>query len=931
MSEIQTKDKHGFFKQNINYYQCKKDFLHNRENLDYICIDQKCQQKGLVCCMCIDENHQQHQTLSLKSFLSTIYDIVSIQGVQEVMKIEDVQQEIDQYYQSVLYTLKSVVQNFSEYIRKLEENLIQKYNDTKLNLSIQQQKGYDFQGIIQQIRDGSIQKDEDLQKLINFLIKSTQFDQIRNKLKVVQDPTKSILDRFNASIESINQELSTLNNNVEDVFKKMDEQLQNYQQDDHQLTFSQIFKGQQIQLEQENQLAVFKGNPNSSDKSSGIIIVDKPISLIQETYIGLKFQNINMSTQEGGSQNYQDQKDIQKEQLQYPSFNKKENSNFQKNNSSKRIIDHATYKNQELTSSEGDSDHDNQDEKELDQLINEKIDKQNQNQANDQKYEKKIRKLSQTFMETWQDQSQNTQQKKQYRIKCQINNYQLVKNMLLYGHYEYELVTSITKVYGNDQQNSNYKNKIKKQAQNSEQHKILNNGKNQAKNQINPQKTSSSNSKTSNGQKSQMFKSETWETKAVRRFREFDALYLYLTSKFSQDLILYQLPSKYHYCQIIPNQQSEQQFLRDRIQGLVFFINENGNNAIIQNDPIFQSFINFKNEEKQLSCEDFLETVQKELAKDDNLMINGLNRFGNKLGKMINDKFNFIYSLGFVQYMDDYDTVLEIKHLNCYKNIKSYKETIEAYLVQINKLDQNIIRRINDSQDIQKISEKNKKDGLIKDLNNYDYYESKFKIQKNTVSQIFNGYPIYQQDLLDKLSKKILKCKGTLQSALQAYNNHLNYIEDLGNVYKQKLDTFNKDQNKKIQEQQQQQQQKNNNNSEEQQQSIKKSNQIQPEDQTLFQQLEWEDMQKYVEILEEGKSKIEQKTKQFLQQLNKEFFNQELKKKIKKIYKTYLELQVNLADIQQKQVQDLPGCGDSLEYDEDNFSNSNLKSKIYDK
>lgn len=47
--------------------------------------------------------------------------------------------------------------------------------------------------------------------------------------------------------------------------------------------------------------------------------------------------------------------------------------------------------------------------------------------------------------------------------------------------------------------------------------------------------------------------------------------------------------------------------------------------------------------------------------------------------------------------MDDYDTVLEIKHLNCYKNIKSYKETIEAYLVQINKLDQNIIRRINDS------------------------------------------------------------------------------------------------------------------------------------------------------------------------------------------------------------------------------------------
>ena len=52
----------------LRYFPCKKGGDHDGEVLNYICLEQKCKNKGLICSMC-KLNHKDHTTMPLKMLL----------------------------------------------------------------------------------------------------------------------------------------------------------------------------------------------------------------------------------------------------------------------------------------------------------------------------------------------------------------------------------------------------------------------------------------------------------------------------------------------------------------------------------------------------------------------------------------------------------------------------------------------------------------------------------------------------------------------------------------------------------------------------------------------------------------------------------------------------------------------------------------------
>jgi len=58
--------------QKIYYLECDKQASHEGEALNVLCIDKKCNQNGLICPICENENHKDHQVVPLKFFLQSL-------------------------------------------------------------------------------------------------------------------------------------------------------------------------------------------------------------------------------------------------------------------------------------------------------------------------------------------------------------------------------------------------------------------------------------------------------------------------------------------------------------------------------------------------------------------------------------------------------------------------------------------------------------------------------------------------------------------------------------------------------------------------------------------------------------------------------------------------------------------------------------------
>lgn len=56
----------------FKYAKCMAGGLHDGELLNLICLDEKCQQRGLICPVCHMESHENHYVMPLKTFLGKI-------------------------------------------------------------------------------------------------------------------------------------------------------------------------------------------------------------------------------------------------------------------------------------------------------------------------------------------------------------------------------------------------------------------------------------------------------------------------------------------------------------------------------------------------------------------------------------------------------------------------------------------------------------------------------------------------------------------------------------------------------------------------------------------------------------------------------------------------------------------------------------------
>lgn len=59
-------------KSKINYFSCDCKGLHEGEKLVLVCIQPDCKNKGLICPVCKEENHKDHEAVHLKVFLGEL-------------------------------------------------------------------------------------------------------------------------------------------------------------------------------------------------------------------------------------------------------------------------------------------------------------------------------------------------------------------------------------------------------------------------------------------------------------------------------------------------------------------------------------------------------------------------------------------------------------------------------------------------------------------------------------------------------------------------------------------------------------------------------------------------------------------------------------------------------------------------------------------
>lgn len=90
--ELPLKDPHFIKKARLDYRLCQGQGLHQGEQLTLVCVDSKCNAKGLICPVCKETSHKDHKVMHLKLFLSQLHsqfsESSSGEGAEESKKIK---------------------------------------------------------------------------------------------------------------------------------------------------------------------------------------------------------------------------------------------------------------------------------------------------------------------------------------------------------------------------------------------------------------------------------------------------------------------------------------------------------------------------------------------------------------------------------------------------------------------------------------------------------------------------------------------------------------------------------------------------------------------------------------------------------------------------------------------------------------------------
>jgi hypothetical protein len=112
----------------VRYLKCSKGDMHEGEVLNFICIDPACRNKGLICPVCQNTTHDQHQTLHLKLFLAEINKtLYNAEETSELSGLAEYLRSLDSSKREMVKSLREMVEQLAGKVREVEEKIEKGY------------------------------------------------------------------------------------------------------------------------------------------------------------------------------------------------------------------------------------------------------------------------------------------------------------------------------------------------------------------------------------------------------------------------------------------------------------------------------------------------------------------------------------------------------------------------------------------------------------------------------------------------------------------------------------------------------------------------------------------------------------------------------------------------------------------------------------
>lgn len=212
---------------------------HEAYNLNIICVDKECFQKGLICIMCHYEFHRQHKTIPAKIFIdkyrdsynefqssSKLNEFKLDQAKETYLKILNKQKELHQKMLKDNNDILKCIENYSEqeinllyqqlnsqkdiYLDFLSEQKDVKTENSKFNFSKMIER-IDFDNLDQQNDEISFKHEK------KFEVVSKSFFELKNQLEKIK---KNLFEKFQEENSALEDLLKTIEHTVvEEKFK----------------------------------------------------------------------------------------------------------------------------------------------------------------------------------------------------------------------------------------------------------------------------------------------------------------------------------------------------------------------------------------------------------------------------------------------------------------------------------------------------------------------------------------------------------------------------------------------------------------------------------------------------------------------------------------------------------------------------------------
>ncbi|CAD8198299.1 unnamed protein product [Paramecium octaurelia] len=223
---------------NWNFYPCDKA-EHDNYRLDRACINPQCNKHQLVCTICSENEHQQCNPPSIKSFLTQFRSQLQSPGIDQDNQIGELIFYYDQIQNQMVQALQKVEETINEQ-KKIIENVIKNFKDNSPNQKKQKQQKEKLDRFEQNMNQENfadlVQEIEDFRTNSNrfqFSIKRTQgletisiqdgIEKGNNYVKQYINATNSIIEQFKNQNEEIFQNLQNCFSNPEKRSNKQEQ------------------------------------------------------------------------------------------------------------------------------------------------------------------------------------------------------------------------------------------------------------------------------------------------------------------------------------------------------------------------------------------------------------------------------------------------------------------------------------------------------------------------------------------------------------------------------------------------------------------------------------------------------------------------------------------------------------------------------------